>query len=213
MPLHPVYRAIDQRCHLNPVSSVLLYGDHRKGWRPVPDEGRVRDSSNRSNELNLAPETPIDEWVSRYGAPLYHFACGMTHDRFVAEDIVQEVFIRAWQTHQRRPQNPLSAAWFYHVTRNLCTDHFRRSRNTTPLDDASFAVDGVGHDAHVTGLGVRQVIRQLGRADQVCLWLFYYGDWPLQDIAAELGITVDAVKTRLTRARRRFGQRWKEQDA
>lgn len=179
----------------------------------MPDEDRVRDSANQSSELKLAPETPVDEWVNRYGAPLYHFACGMTHDRFAAEDIVQEVFIRAWQAHQQHPQNSLTAAWFYRVTRNLCTDYFRRSRSTTPLADESLAADDVGQDAHVTGLGVRQVIHQLARADQLCLWLFYYGDWPIQDIATELGITPNAVKTRLTRARRRFGQRWKEQDS
>ncbi len=60
----------------------------------------------------------VQEWVARYHVALYRFAAGYTRDLDLAEDVVQEVFIRASQTYQQRRQ-PLAAAWFYQVTHHL----------------------------------------------------------------------------------------------
>ncbi len=59
-------------------------------------------------------------------------------------------------------------------------------------------------------VAVRRVMNQLSRVDQICLWLFYYGDWTIRDIANELGQTENAIKLRLLRARRRFRKLWEE---
>lgn len=75
-----------------------------------------------SNERPSEPNAPalVENWVDRFGGPLYRFALGLTHEPQASEEIVQDVLIRAWQAHQRRPSQVLSAAWFYQVARNRC---------------------------------------------------------------------------------------------
>lgn len=68
-------------------------------------------------------------------------------------------------------------------------------------------------DRHLTTVVVHRLLRKLSQQDQLCLWLFYFGGWSTHDIATEMGITNDAVKTRLVRARRRFRQLWKEDES
>lgn len=158
----------------------------------------------------------VQEWVTRYHVALYRFAVGYTRDVALAEDLVQEVFIRAWQTYQQRRQ-PLAAAWFYQVTHRLCIDQHRRATREREGRHRLIAVaeqpDAAWGETTGDRVAVRQVLNQLSRADQLCLWLFYYGDWPIQTIANELGVTENAVKLRLVRARNRFRQLWEAEES
>lgn len=171
------------------------------------------DSHGRHAASAASASEAVQEWISRYHAALYRFAAGYTRDVGIAEDIVQEVFIRAWQTYQKR-QKPLAAAWFYQVTHRLCIDQHRRStreregrdRMTGPVERP----DATWPETTLDIAAVRRVMNQLSRADQLCLWLFYYGDWPIRDIAEELDVTENAVKLRLVRARNRFRKLWEE---
>lgn len=173
---------------------------------------------NPSN-LTIQTETPsalLDVWLERYGHPLYRFALGLTHHPQVSEEIVQDVLVQAWRTHQRRPRQILSAAWFYQVARNRCRDYQRKQWRNQALQERierAYRPPSID-DAErlVTSEDVHRVLRQLSHADQLCLWLFYFGGWAIPDIAVEMGSSPDAVKTRLARARRRFHRLWKEDD-
>ena len=155
----------------------------------------------------------VQEWVARYHAALYRFAAGYTRDLELAEDIVQEVFIRAWQTYQRR-REPLAAAWFYQATHRLCIDQHRRATREREGRDRMTGLverpDATWPETTLDIAAVRRVMNQLSRVDQICLWLFYYGDWPVRSIADELGVTENAIKLRLLRARNRFRTLWEE---
>lgn len=163
--------------------------------------------------VTRAPQDPIDSWVKQFGPALYRLARAITGSPEAAEDIVQEVFIRGWRTHQRHGK-PLPAAWFYKVTRNLCIDHLRRetrrtqaeARRTPRQDPPARAF----HDDHLDALAVKDALRSLSERDQICIWLFYYGDWSLNAIAAALAISPAAVKTRVARARKRLRKQWEE---
>ena len=173
---------------------------------------------NPNNQtMHLTPPSALLEgWVDRYGEPLYRFALGLTHHPQVAEEIVQDVFIQAWRAHQRRPAQLLSAGWFYQVARNRCRDYHRELLRTQAIQER---IEGEYRSSStqdeerlVTTMVVHRALRRLSRTDQWCLWLFYFGGWSIPDIAAEMGSSHDAVKTRLARARRRFHQIWKEDD-
>ncbi len=150
----------------------------------------------------------------QYGAQLlYQFAWSLTHDRTVVEDIVQEVFVRAWHTQQRTPNQELMAGWFFQVAHNLCRDHFRRiTRDHKLAERLQRQSLGGGRRLGpvVDAVRIQRTLGRLTRTGQVSLWLFYFGDWPLQNIAQALDITAGAVKSRLFRARKHFEQVWEE---
>lgn len=178
----------------------------------APPENTGDPSPIMGRHTVITSDKHVLEWVTRFGPGLYRFATGWVHDTGRAEDIVQEVFIRAWRhPHPER----ITAAWLFHVTRRLCIDAFRQAqreerklarlqherpdRFATQFDTAS-----------LQSMEVQQVLRTMTPKDRLSLWLFYYAEWSLKDIATELKTTPDAVKVRLYRARNRFRHLWEE---
>ena len=51
-----------------------------------------------------------------------------TKDRYIAEDIVQETFLRFWQSHYYEDTGK-EMAYLYTIARNLCMDEFRREKS------------------------------------------------------------------------------------
>lgn len=95
------------------------------------------------------------------------------------------------------------------MTRRLALDYLRR--RVLAQDTGPEAPDPRASGAFLS-VEVESVLRQLARGDRECLWLFYYGGLSLSEIAAQLGVPPERVKARLFRARRRFGQRWRDDD-
>ena len=69
-----------------------------------------------------------DEIVDLYGGRLYNLALQFAASREEAEDLTQEIFLRLYQSLRRyRGEAPL-VAWALRLSRNLCVDHYRRTR-------------------------------------------------------------------------------------
>jgi RNA polymerase sigma factor (sigma-70 family) len=77
-------------------------------------------------------EPPGRPWfeplVHALGRPAYHFAMAITRDSALAEDIVQEAFVRLWQSDRTPRELPSFRAWLYRTIRNLARDEQRRQR-------------------------------------------------------------------------------------
>lgn len=68
----------------------------------------------------------FEEIVRRYGNRLYNMACRMMGDRGDAEDITQEVFIRAYHSLSRFQRKSRLYTWLYRIAVNLCLDRLRK---------------------------------------------------------------------------------------
>ncbi len=150
-------------------------------------------------------------WVNVWGDRLVGFVMTYVHDAEVAQDVAQETFLRLVAARRGAPARSLHPGWLFTVARRLALDHLRRRRRAPP-DTAADTADPRAAGAFLT-VEVESGLRQLSRADRECLWLFYYGGLTLSEIAAELEVSPDRVKARLFRARRRFGQRWRDDEA
>ncbi len=142
----------------------------------------------------------LTDWVECYGDRLVQFAYTFLHDWGAAQDVAQETFARA--TRARRRIRP---GWLFTVAHHLAIDEVRRRRRFVTV--AGIDTDAQAYDDGVSLL-VSDVIRRLGRRDRECLWLFYYVDLSLEEVAAVMGLSVSQVKGRLYRARRHFAAAW-----
>lgn len=70
----------------------------------------------------------FDEIVHRHKHRIFSYICRMTHDSPDAEDLTQEVFIRAFQSLHRFRADSAVDTWLYRIATNLVIDRFRRSR-------------------------------------------------------------------------------------
>ena len=140
------------------------------------------------------------------------FASRTLGDRSAAEDIAQEVFTRLW-THAKRwqPGPARLSTWLHRIALNLCLDHSARKREA-PLDDVPEPIDP-SQDAPAY-LQERDIQRHVAAAMQTlsdpqraAITLCYFEGMRNAEAAEVLGVSVEALESLLTRARRALRER------
>ena len=148
-------------------------------------------------------EGAFETLVARFSGPALTVAEGILCDRGLAEDAVQETFLRLVRSRRRyRPSRPF-ATWFYTILRNVCTDMLRRrgrrERALRRLASEPREQEEVG-----AGLEARDLLGLLMPADRVVLTLRVLHGLAFRDVAVALGISEEAAKKRAQRALRRL---------
>jgi len=123
-------------------------------------------------------------------------------DHGLAEDVVQETWMRALASWPRTgvPDEPL--AWLVRVARNVLVSYFRRVR-PEPVDPASIDLDAPAWtpDSPDEAALVSCGIARLGRRHADVLEAFYFDGKTVREIATECATSERAIEGRLRRAR------------
>jgi RNA polymerase sigma-70 factor (ECF subfamily) len=154
----------------------------------------------------------------QYYAKVRKFILTLVRDEWVADDLIQETFIKI-QNNLKSLKDPSKlSSWIFRIAYNLCQDHFRqskRSRNEESLDqeevqDFKEALIQKGPDIQKKleqrqmGECVQDQINLLPESLRTVLLLFDIMEFRHQEIADILGITTKNVKVRLHRARKKL---------
>ena len=137
---------------------------------------------------------------SEHAQPLSHWLKAKSHDEALAEDLLQEVFIRAMlkDTEFCEIDNP--RAWLYRVANNLLIDHSRKKR----LDPLEQDIEQESNsEAAIDTLTqcLNRVLTELPEQDSQVLKACDIQGITQQEYANRHGLTLPAVKSRLLRAR------------
>jgi len=149
----------------------------------------------------------MDEFAAlyeRHYRDVYRFALFLAGDPARAEDLASETFMRALLARERIHQ-PTVRAYLLAITRNLYRDQLRRPRPVLlELDER--AQDGQPRaDRRIENRSeLRQLqgqLRHVAAGDRRALLLYAVRSLSYSEIAARLGVSVSAVKSRIARAR------------
>lgn len=124
-----------------------------------------------------------------------------------AQELTQEVFLRAWRRADRYdPQRGDARGWLFAIARNLLVDTYRadaaRPRAGGGEDALLSLRTADGTDAAVETLAMAQALRRLSPAHREVLFCLYYRRWSLAETATHLEVAVGTVKSRSTYALR-----------
>lgn len=142
-----------------------------------------------------------------YQQPILNYLYRLVGDSAHAEELCQEVFARAYGARRSLEGVQNVRAWLYRIATNAARDHLRRRRLLAwlPLFDKDPALSIEGPEATVVETrAVRKALLKLDSDLRVPLVLYSCQELSTQEIAYILGISRDAVKQRLVRARLRF---------
>lgn len=98
------------------------------------DMSKRRQESEPNPDLFLARRAAAghaDAWaelIERYGRRIYNIAFQFAGNRAEAEDLTQEIFLRLYRNLGRYRGDVPLAGWTLRLSRNLCIDHYRRTR-------------------------------------------------------------------------------------
>lgn len=136
---------------------------------------------------------------------VFGLAVRLTHDRGDAEELTQEVFVRAWEARERFDSLPHLRNWLRRVTVNEWIDRARRRREL-PLDEEGAAARRLAVPAGAPGarLDLTRALALLSPRLRAVLVLFDLYGLDHAEIGSTLGMTAGASKVQLHRARRRL---------
>lgn len=124
-----------------------------------------------------------------------------------AEDLTQEVFLRAWRHAARFDSSRADLrGWLFAIARNLVIDSYRADGarpRTGASDDVLVGLPAPDeYDAAVSAWAMSDALRRLTPAHRDVLLCLYYRRWSLAETAAHLDVAVGTVKSRSTYALR-----------
>lgn len=148
----------------------------------------------------------FDGIVSAYMKPAVGVAQQILSDHTLAEDAVQESFLRVIRKrHQYIPGSPFSS-WFYTIVRNVCMDMLRkRTREKKRIKE--LALDHQPKSAQADLPKIPELLNVLSRDDRDVLVLRIVHGLGFRDVGAALGISEEAAKKRAQRALKRLRAR------
>jgi RNA polymerase sigma-70 factor (ECF subfamily) len=148
--------------------------------------------------------------VEAYQGPVYNLCYRMLGNAPEAEDATQETFVRMYtKLHTYQPDRKLSS-WVLSIASHYCIDRLRRRRGQwVSLDEEPVAATLPSRQRGPEEVAVREesrgevqrLVDELAPAYRVPLILRYWYDLSYTEIAEVMGLTVQAVKSRLHRAR------------
>jgi RNA polymerase sigma-70 factor (ECF subfamily) len=148
----------------------------------------------------LRGEPGIRAAYAAYGAELYGFAVRSLGDPGLAEEAVQETFLRAWRHSERfDPEVASLRTWLFAICRHVVVDLARR-RAARPLVADAVAPEAASADdvdRALTAWQVEEALRRIGEDHRRVLIEVYYRARPYAEVAAELGVPVGTVKSRV----------------
>ncbi len=155
---------------------------------------------------DLLREDGVREAYAAHGDEIYRLALRGLGDSGAAQDVVQETFLRAWRHRERYDATRASLrTWLFEIARNVVIDA-QRARRARPwlrglsdhetLEQSAPSVAD-GWDVLMRRVLVEEALRRLGDDHRRALQETYLADRPYPEVAAELGIPVSTLRSRV----------------
>ncbi len=160
--------------------------------------------------------------VERYQRPVFSLVLRMVHDRGIAEDVTQDVFVKAWLALARYDPRRRFASWLFKIASNAAIDQLRRKKlPTTPIEtsdpDHSSILDRIEDERSESpdslvkrrelSSALEAAVAALRPEYRLVVLLRFREELPYRDIAEATGMPLGTVKTNLRRARREIEER------
>jgi RNA polymerase sigma-70 factor, ECF subfamily len=144
----------------------------------------------------------LDELYKRVQDPLFRYIVSLVRDQHLAEDILQEVFIRIYRKLRWLREPEAFRAWAYQIASREAFRYLNRERRWSDQirDEATLTTLPDEHDSEFSRELIEslpQLVDKLSPASRAVVVLFYLHEMSLAETAAVLDVPVGTVKSRL----------------
>jgi RNA polymerase sigma-70 factor (ECF subfamily) len=157
--------------------------------------------------MDVAGGTPLDRermvaWVRDHTPAIRGFLLATLRRRDEADDLVQEVFARAWQHRDRYEERGHARAWLLRIADNVACDRLRRKRPEAAGGEPEVAFDPTDHRerepaqsfaASEAAAKLHAALDRLSPPQRRVLLLRYYGQMSFSEIADSIGCPLNTA--------------------
>src|SRR5690606_18124346 len=170
-------------------------------------------------EAGSRPATDFTTFMRAYQDMVFSTAARLTGNDAQAEDIAQDVFLKAYENYGHLGTSPTAGGWLKTVATNLSLNHLSRYRKRWrffselrrgsgeggdhDLPEVEFAAPDTffsGMDSDDRRALVERALAQLPPHQRVPLVLYHFEDMPYDEIARRTGVSLAKIKTDILRA-------------
>lgn len=164
-------------------------------------------------------DTAFSELVYKYQKSVHALAWRKIGDFQIAEEIAQDTFLQAYKKLATLKNPTQFAGWLYVIAANLCTDWKRKKRKKPIMrsleTDTSGTLDRTSYEMYLEEQRekkaaehrqelVKNLLDKLPESERTVVTLHYLGEMTSEAISEFLGVSVNTIKSRLRRARKRL---------
>ncbi len=149
--------------------------------------------------VELSSERDVREAYAAHSGELYGFALRSLGDSGLAEEAVQETFVRAWRAGDRfDPEVGSLRTWLFAILRNVVID-FGRARAVRPKLSGEAGIEPSVEPLEQALLSwqVEEAMRRIGEEHRRVIVETHYRGRPYAEVAAELGVPEGTIKSRV----------------
>lgn len=133
-------------------------------------------------------ETALTEIYGLFFRKIYNFIFYRVSHKETAEDLAEEVFIKAFAKLSTVKDDKSFEGWLYSIARNLVIDYYRQKKTTVALEDVENTLEYETNIVDVVNLDQQQkqllkVLKELGAEQQVVIKLKFFEDLSNSEIA------------------------------
>jgi RNA polymerase sigma-70 factor (ECF subfamily) len=164
-----------------------------------------------TSEATRGSEADFEALIGPLVEPGLRLAYSMLGDRAEAEDATQEAIARAWRRLPQLREPGQIRPWFLAIVANQCRN-VRRGRWFKTIRIPEFLQPARPAEPDVEKIDVERALARLPVADRQVLFMYFFLDLPVEEVASVLGISPAAAKGRIYRACHRLRPDLLEED-
>ncbi|QCJ41483.1 sigma-70 family RNA polymerase sigma factor [Bacillus sp. S3] len=158
----------------------------------------------------------FEDLVNEYGTAIFNYIFSLVKHKELAEDLYQEVLLSAYLAYPSIKEQSKYKSWLFTIAINKCRDYWRKENKskqfwkeevytysaTASSEPASMPEDELLHK--ISAEQMAEKVRTLPDIYRNPIYLYYYQDLTLLEIAKKSNLPMSTVKTRMRRAKERL---------
>ena len=172
----------------------------------TPPNSRKQNAADRVFDDQMSKEQKYALLIEAHTSDLYKYALWLCKDKNMAEDVMQETFLRAWKSLHHLREAKAAKGWLFTIFRREHARQFERKQ--LPYQDVdsmdTLTDQRLGYDDSAQAFALRNALRRLPDDYREPLEMQVLGGFSCDEIAEILELSSGAVMTRLFRARKRM---------
>jgi RNA polymerase sigma-70 factor, ECF subfamily len=192
----------------------------RSGADQIPPAVSTFDSLTDAEimlRVGAGDDAAFDFLVEKFRRPMISFMYRMVHNRAVAEELAQEVFLRVYRSRTTYAAEAKFTTWLYRIATNLAVNHARDTRQERmadavsldePDEESGTTMDVASKDINAEQnivrnerlAAIRQHVMELPERQRMAVLMHKYQDMDYRQIADVLKLSESATKSLLFRA-------------
>jgi RNA polymerase sigma-70 factor (ECF subfamily) len=171
----------------------------------ILNQGNQYQESELVSLLKKRQESAFNYLYDHYSGALYSVILSIVVDRELANDLLQEVFVKIWRQFESYDDNKGRLfTWMLNIARNASIDavrskNYQQSKQNQELTEKVYKAGG-DVQTNTDKIGLRAIVHKLKDDYKVLVELSYFDGFTQDEISKLLNIPLGTVKTRLRSA-------------